>query len=178
MTKYLVAIVSTVLLALPAAASDSKGFSAGGGIGFTEGMFLLSLEAPYSIDDHFSIGPLLQLGLEENVVLVMASANARYAWNVGELLSDSSEAAHDSRVFLQGGLGISHMDISVNFPAPLPDFNADDTAFLINFGFGAEYDLTASVSLTSQMLFNIHAGDLFNDTFSFSWQVIGARYRF
>ena len=49
------------------------------------------------------------------------------------------------------------------------------TAFLFSFIGGLEYDISDRVALTSDMRLNLTS---FNDPFYFSWQVLGARYRF
>ena len=177
MHRQIATMIASFLLAIPAAADDHRGFSAGGGIGVAESEFMTSFEAPHSFDDHWSFGPVLQLAFEEDVILVMASANTRYRWGIDRLLDDTSNWAKRTDVFLQAGLGVSHIDVEVDL-GPFGSFDADDTAFLINFGFGGEYELNDRLALTSHMLFNIHAGDLFDDGFSFSWQLLGARYRF
>lgn len=163
-----------VCVALPAFAEPRRGLSLGGGIGFAEEEFMLSFEAPYQIDRHFSLGPLLQLAVEENAVLVMGSANGRFGWRLSELMTDPEPVARRLGFFLQGGAGISHLSVDRG-----PNFgDADDTAFLINIGAGGEFDINDRVVLTSHMLVNFHVGELFGDGASFSWQVIGARYRF
>ena len=190
MLRIATLISMALLLALPASADrsaggESSGFSLGGGIGFTggPGAFQMSFEAPYAFDEHLSAGPLLQLGLDADFVLVMASANAKYGWRFSQLASNPDDWAKRLKLVGQGGLGVSHLSIDIP-SVTVPGFGTvgggtlDDTAFLINFGVGAEYDLTSNIVLTSHMLFNIHAGGLLGDNFTFSWQMIGARYRF
>ena len=189
MTRIATLISLSLLLALPASADrstggDSSGFSVGGGIGFIASptAFEMSFEAPYAFDDHLSLGPLVQLGLDEGFLLVMASANVRYGWRVSQLSGNSDDWARRLKLVGQGGLGVSHLSIDIP-SVTIPGFGTvggtlDDTAFLINFGVGADYDLTSRVALTSNLLFNFHAGDLLGDDFTFTWQVIGARYRF
>jgi hypothetical protein len=50
-----------------------------------------------------------------------------------------------------------------------------NTEFLFPIIIGLEYDMSDSVSLTSDMRFNIASG---YDTFYYSWQIVGARVRF
>ena len=50
--------------------------------------------------------------------------------------------------------------------------------FLINFGFGLEYQLTQSLFLGSQMMFNFLPKDTLGENFFYSWQIVGARVAF
>lgn len=184
-TMRIATLISIALLvALPASAQsntgkDRRGFSLGGGIGFVASpdAFELGFEAPYHFDDHFSLGPVLQLGLDGNFLLVLASANARYGWRMSQIAGTSDDWAKRLKLYGQGGLGVSHL--SIDIPSVIPGGGSiGDTAFLVNFGFGLEYDLNSKIALTSNMLFNFHVGDLFADNFTYSWQMLGARYRF
>jgi len=170
-----VGLVMAVLLlsSAPVAAEPREGLSLGGGIGVAESEFMLSFEAPFALSRRFSVGPLLQLAVEEDAVLVMASANGRLGWRIAELMKDPEPVARRIGFFLQGGAGMSHLSVDRGRGR-----DGDDTAFLINLGFGGEFDLDDDVVLTSHMLVNFHVGELFGDGASFSWQVLGARYRF
>ncbi len=42
----------------------------------------------------------------------------------------------------------------------------------------AQYEVTDQIAMTSDMRVNVLAGDIFGDSFYYSWQLIGARYRF
>ena len=48
----------------------------------------------------------------------------------------------------------------------------------LNFGFGADYRLTESLSVGSKMLFNVMPTNVFGESFYFSWEVAGLRYHF
>ena len=52
----------------------------------------------------------------------------------------------------------------------------------MSFPVGIEFDLSDHIALTNEMRFNFMAGanklGLYSDTFYYSWQMLGVRYRF
>jgi hypothetical protein len=149
-------------------------FSIRAGLGFMASptAFLLGFEGDYMVADQVSLGGLVELGLDDDRIIVSPVAYGRYWFDLGQY-----EAELEPLVpYLQAGLGFTWWDID----RPRDD---DDTAFLINFGFGAEYRFDPHLSLGSQMLFNfipteIHDGEPYDDNFYYSWEVLTLRYRF
>ncbi|MDJ0853230.1 MAG: outer membrane beta-barrel protein [Myxococcota bacterium] len=145
------------------------------GIGFTADpdAFLLGFEGDYRVYRGLSLGAELQLGLDDDFTIVSPTARARYTFDLSGVTR--SEFFYRLRPYLQTGLGFTYIE------ADVPDFpgvDDDDTGLLVNFGFGAEYALTRSLSLNSKMLFNFLPGDVFGESFYYSWEVAGLRYRF
>jgi hypothetical protein len=180
MKKLLAFVFGILLLAVSAqAGGEEQGWSAAGGIGFEEGLggsFLLSFEAPYRFGgegllERLSVGPLLQLGFDQDRFTLLISANSRLTWDLEELVDVGDGFFKNVNVFGQAGLGFSHESRDRHR-------HRTDNAFLINFGAGADYTVNEHLTLTSNMLINLHAGGLFHNSVSLSWQMIGARYSF
>ena len=76
------------------------------------------------------------------------------------------------------GIGFSWWDADV-----YKGVDDDDTQFLLSPGFGVDFRINETVSVGSQMLFNVIPGAIhddkpIDDTFYYSWEVIGLRFRF
>ena len=179
-------IALSALCAVAAQAQDAYGRSGGRsdtgplsvhmGLGFTAGpsAFLLGFEADYLVFEQVSLGGLVQLALDDDYTIVSPVAYGRYWVDLGQY-----DAELDPLVpYLQTGLGFTWWERDLRFGR-----DDDDTAFLINFGFGAEYRFTPHLALGSQMLFNFIPTEIFDDRayddhFYYSWEVLGLRYRF
>jgi opacity protein-like surface antigen len=149
-------------------------FSLRTGLGFTADpdAFLMGFEADYRIiEEGFSIGAQVQLGIDDDRTLVSPVVYGRYTANLG----DFERSLDRIDVYLQGGLGFTWWDVDRPRNRGGDD---DDTEFLTNFGFGAEYRLTDHVSAGTHMLFNIIPGEIYDERFYFSWEVVTLRYRF
>jgi opacity protein-like surface antigen len=158
----------------PARRDDAGPFSLRTGLGFTSDpdTFLLGFEADYRIvAEGFSIGALVQLGVDDDTTIVSPVAYGRYTANLGAFTG----ALDRVDTYLQGGLGFTWWDVDRPARAGGDD---DDAEFLINFGFGAEYRLTEHVSAGTHMLFNVIPDEIYDERFYFSWEVVTLRYRF
>ena len=144
-----------------------------GGLGFTAdpSTFLMAFELPYSLTCDFTIGPLLQIGVDSHETLVAPTLNARYFLNLGQRDS-RNDFLRELAPFVQGGLGLVHLDRDHKFR------DRDDTAFLLNMGFGVDFPLTEKLSVGSHMMFNVVPGDVLDENFFFSWQMFTAQIRF
>ena len=151
----------------PRPPAEGGPFSVQAGLGFTADpdAFLLEFEGNYRLGDGLSVGPLLQLGLDDDFTLVSPSGYVRYTFDLSHVTAPELRRLQP---YVQGGLGFTYID----------DDDDDDIGFLISFGFGADYPITDSVSLGSRMLFNFLPDDVVDENFYFSWQVVGVRYRF
>lgn len=166
-----------LLLAAPVAAQDPAepddptGWSLRTGLGFTlsPANFLLSLEAPYMVNRHLGVGPLVQFAVSDDWLMIMPTANVHYRFDLSGV--DNPDLRRLSP-FLQGGVGFGWLE------KDLGPIDVDDTGFLLNVGFGFEYALTDRVSLGNNVMFNILPGEVVGQTFIFSWQFATARFRF
>jgi hypothetical protein len=157
--------------AAAAASPKEQGFSLEGGIGFTAGpgSFLMGLAAPYAIDQSLSLGPRLELGFADGVVIVAPSLNARYGFDMSGFDDDLLRRL---RPYLQAGAGIAYIQHKHG------KGEDDGVGGLIDLGFGIEYPLSQKVSIGSGMLFHVVPGSPAGETFYFSWQMVSARLRF
>lgn len=158
-------------------AQDSEGkkavraknqWSVGGGIGFTSGVntaggptqFLFTVDALYSLTNNISIGPSFQLGPAGNSSTVALSLDGRFYTPMGKGDGFIGRLAP----YVGVGMGFrSNTGIT------------GDSGFLFPILVGVEYDLSDNLSLTTDMRLNIVSG---NDNFYYTWQVLGARFRF
>jgi hypothetical protein len=138
-----------------------------GGIGFTASptTFEMGVAGLYGINSHFSIGPVAQFGVSDNHTIIAPTVNVRYSF---ALPGAKSEVARRFEPFLEGGVGFAWIDK----PA------VDEIGFLMDFGFGMEYAWNRNVSLVSRMLFNVLPAETAGENFFYTWQVLGAQYRF
>jgi opacity protein-like surface antigen len=148
---------------------DGFGIALGGNLGFTEGPdgVQIGLDVPISINRNLSVGPWLGLSLASQFIMLGATANVRYHFDVFESRKWSA-----LRPYLQGGVGLNYLD-------PNTDISGEEsTDFLMNMGLGLDYALNEHVSLASDMMFNLVPQRGAGNTFYWSWQFLGARYKF
>ena len=172
------AVVATALLS-PASAlaqAEDVGPTAGdwsphAGLGFMldpDGV-LLAVGVEYAATDEFSIGPLLQLGFEDDHTIVAPTLNFRYRVDLSDV---DNEFVRRIEPFVQAGLGFAYIEKERRFR------DDDDTGFLLNGGFGAEYWVTDELAVGNSVLFNGMPDDVVNENFFLSWQLVTLRYRF
>lgn len=147
------------------------GWSARAGLGFTANptTFLLNFEAPYSFNEWLAVGPMLQVGIDEedDYTIVAPTMNVMLKY------PDLRGTGFDRVVpYAFAGLGLAVID----------DDNANNdktsTGFLIDVGAGVEYQLTDRLFLGTQMMFDFLPSQTQGQHFIFAWQVGGLRYAF
>jgi hypothetical protein len=124
-----------------------KPWSVGGTMGFLantpdDTAFALNFNADANLNQHVSIGPLLQLGFTDDLALVGLSGQGKYAIPLADL-------GERFKLILQGGLGFVHADKGPS-----------DTSFLIPLGFGVVYQINSQMAFKSDFLLNITDLDL------------------
>ena len=139
-----------------------------GAFGFTldPETFLLAFEGNYFVDENFAVGPLLQLGVSGNRVILAPTVNFRGVFDL------PVEGLERLKPFVQGGMGLAYLQKDNRRG------DNDDVGFLFNFGFGADYHLTNELSLGSNILFNVMPDKVLGENFFFSWQLISASFHF
>lgn len=123
------------------AEAGASRWSTGGSIGMLGSTpdgaaFTMNGSGEYFVDEHVSIGPLLQLGLTGDMALIGLSGQGKY-------YIDIPDTQGRGRMVLQSGVGFAHAD-----------FRQDDTSWLIPLGVGYEYALSSGVDLTATGLVN------------------------
>ena len=161
----------------PSEISDSgaltppSAFAFRGGLGFTADpdTFLTALEFDFVATPNISLGPLIQIGVSDKHTLIAPTLNARYQF----LISDADKDVARLKPFVNAGLGLVYMEKERKHRT-----DADEVDFLLNTGFGLEYDLHESVSVGTHFLFNIVPWEVVDERFFFSWQVLTLTLRF
>jgi hypothetical protein len=148
---------------------ESTGWSLGVGIGFIDDptAFLLNFEAPYAFDRWVSVGPMVQVGLDDNNTIVAPTLNVTAT--IPDLPGESFDRVHP---FGFVGLGFAYLEDDNR------QNNDSSAGFLINCGFGVEYQVSESFYLGSKMIFNFLPEETLDEKFFYSWQIGGARIAF
>ncbi len=145
------------------------GWSARAGLGFTAdpGTLLLNFELPYSFDRWISAGPMLQVGIDGPQTIIAPTANVSVT--IPDLPGESFDRLHPYALI---GIGFAVIE---DDNRPNDNISA---GFLINFGFGVEYQISDRFFLGSQMMFNFLPEETLDEKFFYSWQVGGMRIAF
>ena len=146
-----------------------SGWSLRTGIGFIDdpNAFLLNFEAPYAFDQWVSAGPMLQVGLDDDNTIVAPTLNVTVT--IPDLPGEDFDRMHPYGFV---GMGFAYLEDDDR------QNNDDDTGFLINFGFGLEYQLSENIFVGSQMMFNFLPKETLGENFFYSWQIGGVRVAF
>ncbi len=122
-----------------------SGWSLRAGIGFIDDptALLLNIEAPYAFDRWVSAGPMFQIGLDDNNTIVAPTANLTLT--IPDLPGEDLDWIQP---FVFAGIGFAYIEDDNKQ-------NDDSSAgFLVDFGFGLEFQVSESFYLGSQMIFN------------------------
>jgi len=133
------------------------------GIGFTSDptTFLIGMGLDASINRNFALGPLLQIGVDDNTTLLAPSLNFKGIFGEREF-----------HPYVQSGLGFAYLEKEHRHG------DNDEFAFLVNFGGGLDVELTQSMVIGSGILFNFLPDEALGEHFFFSWQVLTLGFRF
>jgi hypothetical protein len=100
--------------------------------------FGLALSGDYFINQNFSVGPLLQFGVTDDLFQFGPTAQVKYTFDIDPRFKAN----------LQGGIGFMYAELDRR------GGDRDDTSFLIPVGGGLEYRISDGISLGSTLLFN------------------------
>ena len=147
-----------------------------GGLGFMvdPDLFVLTTGLAYGVREDLQVVTTVQWGIEDGGSVISPSVALRYLIPLGRGRqggqsdggNDHSDPLSNLAPFVHAGLGFSHLD---------PDNGNSETEFLLDFGLGADYALNDDWSLVTVMRFNTLPAE---DDWFYSWQVLGAQYRF
>ena len=98
--------------------------------------FGLLINGDYFLSHHLSVGPLLQLGFDDDFTLIGFSGQLKYTFDV-----PASPHLHPN---IQGGLGFVYIDNGKH-----------DTDLLVPLGGGLDVDVTSNLSLGTTLLINV-----------------------
>lgn len=176
--RWLLAASVTLCVATPAWSgaenSVTRPISQPRGLGFPAGpeAFTVGVEADFLVRGQLSMGPMVQVGLEDDFAVLSPTAFARLRFD----LPGHGETLRRVRPFIQAGAGVAYVGIEV---PDLPCVGVDDDIGLFtNAGLGADFRLSHSFSIGTKLLVNMMPGEVFGESFSFSWEVAALRYRF
>jgi opacity protein-like surface antigen len=145
------------------------GWSLRAGIGFVDdpSAFLLNFEAPYAFDQWISAGPMFQIGLDNHNTIVAPTVNVTVT--IPDLPGQDFDRFHP---YGFAGMGFAYIEDDNRRN------NNSSAGFLVNFGFGLEYQVRDNFFLGSQMMFNFLPEEVLDEHFFYSWQIGGARIAF
>jgi hypothetical protein len=112
-----------------------------------ETAFAFAMRGDYYLDQHLSLGPLLQFGFTGDLTQVGLSAQAKYTFDLPRI--------PELKPHLQGGLGFIHVDIDCGQPC-----DDSDTGFLVPFGGGFELELSKNLFVGTTLLLNFNDADV------------------
>ena len=142
-----------------------------GSVGITSdpSTFSLALGFPIDIGPQLAITPMVQAGFDDDHVIIAPTINLEYHFDLSDSRNDLVGRLHP---FIQGGLGFAyiHKEQQGNDP--------DEVGFLIAPGLGLEYELTDSLLIGSNVLFNILPSEVADENFFLTWQFATLRVRF
>jgi opacity protein-like surface antigen len=139
------------------------------GIGFIDDPTALQLnfEAPYALDKWVSIGPMFQMGIDDNNMIIAPTMNITVT--VPDLPGEEFDRL---KPFALVGMGLAYIE---------DDNRQNDNSsvgFLINFGVGVEVQISDKLFVGTQMMFNFLPETTLGENFFYSWQVGGLRIAF
>ena len=107
-------ILALVLALIPAAAlaqHEGSPIALETGIGFTSDptTFLLATELPIRIAPDWDLGPLLQLGVGDNRLIVAPTLNVRYSFPLSRYVTNENPVWQRLRPLAHAGLGFAYI---------------------------------------------------------------------
>lgn len=155
-------------------AEPEKLWSVRSGLGFTvdPDSFLINFEVERFMRKEVAVGFAIQLGADDDYVLVSPHLFARYVFDLSRA---SSEFARKAQPYAQGGLGLTHLAVDSSLKVGGSD--KSETDFMMNFGIGVDYPLNRSITIGTRMLINIVPADVLDERIFFSWEILSIRYR-
>ena len=146
----------------------TRRFELGTDIGFSGGTldgtaFAVGISGDFPVAPNFTIGPLMQLGVTDDLFQIGITAQAKYTLDIPDV--------PELKPSVQAGIGFIHDDLDVG------PFSDDDTSWLIPLGFGIEYRAMKNLYLATNLLFNFTDLEVLNrsDNLHVSWYV-GLRF--
>ena len=149
-------------------AKGTRSLATGLGRTFEPATTALHLAMHYAPWDHFTLGPEVLLGLDEDRFLLAPVITLKNTFKP-PLAALTGCLAH-----LEGGLGFVYMDRDRAGGTP----SDDDTAFLVSIGGGLEYPLQEDVTLVSTLKLQHAPGGVLDQHTWVSWEMLGLKFYF
>jgi hypothetical protein len=138
------------------------------GLGFTDSpdTTLLGGEVDFYQSEQLAIGPMLQLGLDDDTTILAPSFQAKY--HIPVKVSSYPRPAP----FVQGGVGLVWMDKDRR------GRDDDDLGLLLHVGGGLELMLDDRLALASTLTINLMPAKVVGERAFLSWQILQFGFRF
>jgi len=143
-------------------------FELGADIGFAGGTidgtaFAVGINGDYPVAPHVSIGPLLQIGVTDNLTQIGVTAQAKYTLDLPDV--------PELKPQLQAGMGFIYADLDFG-PS-----SSSDTSWLMPIGLDLEYRAMKNLYFNTTLLFNFTDLSIRNesDEFFITW-FVGLRF--
>ncbi len=139
------------------------------GIGFIDDptALLLNFELLYAFDQWVTVGPMMQVGLDDNNTIIAPTLNVTIT--IPDLPGENFDRIKPYALL---GMGFAYIE---------DDNRRNDNSsagFLIDFGVGIEYEISERFFIGTQMMFNFLPEKTLDEEFFFSWQIAGVRLAF
>ena len=134
------------------------------GIGFTDDpdTMLLAGAVDFPMGENWTIGPALQLGVDDDFTLIAPICQVKRFFPI----TSGDEGMRRLLPYVQGGAGLAYFNVD-NGPG-----DNDDLGLLLQVGGGLRYRMTDDLSLGTQMDLNFLPGEVLDERYYFSWEVL------
>lgn len=153
-------LIHTVVL-LPTNLTEAADWGYGADIGFLGGtvdetVLALSTNLDYYIDRDLSIGPIVQVAPNGNLMQIAGAMALKYRLHFHYSIPDCNWrlCSGNFKVVPFGGAGAIHADLSRDTVTGRID--RKDTSYYIPLGLGIEYEITPKLSFASTFMLNLH----------------------
>jgi hypothetical protein len=148
----------------PQAATPGQARTVPIGIGYTDDpdTMLLAAAIDFPMGDNWTVGPALQLGVDDDFTIVAPVFQAKRFFPI----TSGDEGLRRLLPFVQGGAGVAWFQRD-NTPG-----DDDEVGLLLQVGGGVRFKMTDELSLGTQMDFNFLPSDPLDESFYFSWEVL------
>jgi hypothetical protein len=149
------------------AEKGSKRIEVGAGVMTDPDAFLLSMQADFFLFETVAVGPMVQIGLSDDEVVIAPTANVKKSF----VLSGDEDLVR-LHPYAQAGLGFAYLYEEDRRG------DDDDLGVLLNAGIGADYDLSDHTQLGTGVMFHYLPGEVLDEHSFFTWKVLSLGFRF
>ncbi len=132
-------------------------------------MFPMAGELWFDFDRHLTLGPLLQLGVSDEELLIAPAVNLRYRFPFS---NDWATPIVDPSV--HGGAGFLYLNEDPGGPAD----EQDDIGLLVEFGGGVHFWFSPSFAIGTQFRINVLPIEVNDENIILSRDVVSFRFEF
>jgi hypothetical protein len=126
--------------------------------------FLLGGQIEFYQTDRLAIGPMLQVGLDDDLTVVAPSLFGKFRFPLMRV--------ERLTPFAQGGIGFLWAERN------RPGGNEDDIGFMLQAGGGVEWQIDQQLFLAGSVVVDLLPSDVLNENVILTWQIVQIGYRF